>query len=286
MYRAIATGTTLFLAAITVLATTVAVRQTILGLADIAAPSPRKPETAHAPAMASGASLRPEAPESKAASDSNLTFDVVRIDPQGPSVFAGQAPTNSSVSVRANGQEFVATTADETGAWAIVTDRKLPAGEYEFSLSARSPQHDVTSAPAVRLVIPPPPAPAGSNPKLAATVSPQIQVPITFLYDDTTFTAQGRHAADVLAKHLVAQRPTVVSLSGHADERGSDQYNMELSRRRLTAVADYLRASGFEGKLELLPKGRSEPYTAVDRQSLPREDVFQLDRRVELLHTR
>jgi outer membrane protein OmpA-like peptidoglycan-associated protein len=286
MDRAIATGTTLLLA-ITVLATTVAVRQTILILADIAAPSQGKPETANAPALAKGAAHEPVAPAAKEANTSNLTFDIVRIDPQGSSVFAGQAATNSYVSIRANGQELVATTADETGAWAVVTDRKLPAGEYEFSLSARSPEHDVTSAPSVRLVIAPPPTPARSDRKLAAAASPHaIQAPITFLYNDTTFTAQGRRAADLLAKQLIEQRPTVVSLSGHADERGSDQYNMELSRRRLTVVADYLRGSGFAGKLELIPKGSSEPYGAVDRHALPREDVFQLDRRVELLHAR
>jgi outer membrane protein OmpA-like peptidoglycan-associated protein len=284
MYRAIATGTTLLLA-VTVLATTVAVRQTILSLVDIAAPSHGKVETAKAPALASGASHGPLAPAATTASNANLTFDVVRVDPQGTSVFAGQAPTNSSVSIRANGRELVATTADETGAWAVVTDRKLPAGEYELSLSARSPQHDVTSAPPVRLVIAPPIAPARADP-LATGASPQLQAPITFVYNDTTFTAEGRRAADLLAKHLIAQRPPVVSLSGHADERGSDQYNMELSRRRLTVVADYLRASGFAGKLELIPKGRSEPYTSVDRHALPREDLFQLDRRVELLHTR
>jgi outer membrane protein OmpA-like peptidoglycan-associated protein len=281
MYRAIATGTTLLLA-ITALATTVAVRQTILSLPDTAAPSQKKPEPANA-----RASHGPAASAAKEANNANLTFDVVRIDPQGMSVFAGQAPTNSNVSIQANGREFITTTTDETGAWAVVTDRKLPAGEYELSLSARSPQHGVTSAPSVRLVIAPPPAPGDSNPKLGAAVSPQsIQVPITFLYNDTTFTAEGRRAADLLAKRLIEQRPTVVSLSGHADERGSDQYNMELSRRRLAVVADYLRGSGFAGRLELIPKGRSEPYMAVDRHALPREDVFQLDRRVELLNTR
>ncbi|MFZ0853589.1 MAG: hypothetical protein WAO08_30885, partial [Hyphomicrobiaceae bacterium] len=71
-----------------------------------------------------------------------------------------------------------------------------------------------------------------------------------------------------------------------ADERGTDVYNIELSRRRLLVVADYLRDSGFAGKLELIPKGRSEPYTGIDRRSLPREEAFQLDRRVELYRPR
>jgi outer membrane protein OmpA-like peptidoglycan-associated protein len=71
-------------------------------------------------------------------------------------------------------------------------------------------------------------------------------------------------------------------LTGHADERGSDAYNIELSRQRLEAVARYLRESGVTSKLDLLPKGRSEPFAAADRRSLAREDALQLDRRVEM----
>jgi hypothetical protein len=34
----------------------------------------------------------------------------------------------------------------------------------------------------------------------------------------------------------------------------------------------------------LIPKGKNEPYAAIDRNALPKEEVLQLDRRVELLH--
>jgi outer membrane protein OmpA-like peptidoglycan-associated protein len=211
-----------------------------------------------------------------------LTFDVVRIDPQGSSVFAGQAPPNSSVSILANGQALATAAADETGAWAIVTDRKIAAGEHEISLGAVSSQGGVTAGEKVQIVVAPPAAAGSATPEPPARSPPSSPAPITFVYNDTTFTTDGRRAAEVLAKHLLSQQPAVVSLSGHADERGTDVYNIELSRRRLLVVADYLREHGFVGKLELIPKGKSEPYTGVDRWSLPREDAFQLDRRVEL----
>ena len=279
MYRAIAMGAAL------VLATTVAVRQTIVGVADIGASISKARQTPK-PSSASRDPIRPPGPAAERLDQSSLTFDVVSIDPQGPSVFAGQAPVNASVSIQANGRELATTTADATGAWALTTDRKLAPGEYEFSLSAQSPQHDAIAGRSVRLVVAPPSAPASSSAKTQSASAPSANAPITFTYNDTTFTPEGRRAADLLAKYLLAQQPTTVSLTGHADERGSDQYNMELSRRRLAVVADYLRGTGFAGKLELIPKGRSEPYTAVDRDGLPKEDVFQLDRRVELLHTR
>jgi outer membrane protein OmpA-like peptidoglycan-associated protein len=57
---------------------------------------------------------------------------------------------------------------------------------------------------------------------------------------------------------------------------------MDLSRERLEAVERYLHAGGFSGKLNLIPKGKSEPFTGVDRTKYAGEALYQLDRRVEL----
>jgi outer membrane protein OmpA-like peptidoglycan-associated protein len=271
--------------AVLVVATAFAVRQTVVNLAHLGAPDAIVTQVAKTPLLASKGSLTSATPVAPGNDGTSLTFDVVNIDPQGASVFAGQAPINSSVSVLANGREVATATADETGAWAIITNHKLAAGEYEFSLSARSPQHGVTAGQSVRMVIAPEAPHVASSATRGAVSQPLAPDPITFVYNDTTFTAQGRRAANLLAKRLIEQQPAMASLSGHADERGSDLYNMELSRRRLSVVADYLRESGFVGKLELIPKGRSEPYAAIDRNALPREEVLQLDRRVELLST-
>ena len=59
----------------------------------------------------------------------------------------------------------------------------------------------------------------------------------------------------MLAEYLRAYKHQPITLTGHADERGSNSYNMELSRQRLEAVARYLRGSGVTNNLELLPKG-------------------------------
>ncbi len=57
---------------------------------------------------------------------------------------------------------------------------------------------------------------------------------------------------------------------------------MDLSRERLDAVARYLREGGFSGKLDLVPKGKSEPFSGIDRSKFSGEALYQLDRRVEL----
>ena len=47
-------------------------------------------------------------------------------------------------------------------------------------------------------------------------------------------------------------------------------------------MARFLREGGFNGRLELVPKGKTEPYSGVVRGDFSQEDLYQLDRRVEL----
>lgn len=113
-----------------------------------------------------------------------------------------------------------------------------------------------------------------------------IPVPITFIFNESTLTEDGRKAAALLLEYLQIKKFPKVSLTGHADERGTDELNMALSRERLATVKRFLRDSGFEGELELVPKGESEPFAGVERSEYEREDLYQLDRRVELIITR
>ena len=213
------------------------------------------------------------------------TFDAVQVSPDGPSVFAGRAPPGSHVTVLTNERPIAAATADEHGDWVVVTEEKIGGGDHKFSLTARlsrdgAPIYGQIIARSVAL-------PHSNNnkvtpAKVSEAVSPsQLPRPITFVYDQTTFTAEGRRAAQMLVEYL-RTRQRSVTLTGHADERGSDGYNMELSRQRLEAVARYLQENGVTNKLELLPKGRSEPFAAADRRLLARDDALQLDRRVEM----
>lgn len=143
-----------------------------------------------------------------------------------------------------------------------------------------------------------PPAPASAdNSATAAAAEPKagpavssspateevtIPVPIMFDYNAATLTAEGDRAARLLLEYVTLRRLSRVALSGHADERGSDDYNVALSRERLDAVAKILREGGYTGSLDLVPKGKSEPYMGVDRSKFSGEALYQLDRRVEL----
>ena len=211
-------------------------------------------------------------------------FDVARIDPEGASVFAGRAPANAQVTVLANGQPVATAKANADGEWSTVIERPFAAGEHQLSIRAKpSGSGAEVDGQSVRVTIAPTARPTATDPK-AVEVARQVPAPgpITFPYDEASLTVTGRKQAETLSDFLRRGKLDAVTLSGHADERGSDGFNMELSRRRLESVARFLREAGYTGKLVLVPKGRQEPFSAVDRNRLPKEDVFQLDRRVEL----
>lgn len=128
---------------------------------------------------------------------------------------------------------------------------------------------------------------ATDTPPSAAAAPPQAadehpKVPITFVYRESRPTPLGDKAARLLAEYVRARGISYIELTGHADERGTDEFNMALSQQRLDAVAQLLRSVGYTGELKLVPRGKSEPYLGVDRTKLAVDDLYQLDRRVEL----
>ena len=120
-------------------------------------------------------------------------------------------------------------------------------------------------------------------PRIETTAVP---VPVTFIFNEATLTGEGRRAAGLLLEYLRIKRFPKIKLTGHADERGTDALNLALSAQRLQTVARFLREGGFEGRLELVPKGKTEPYSGVVRGDFSQEDLYQLDRRVELVVSR
>jgi outer membrane protein OmpA-like peptidoglycan-associated protein len=149
------------------------------------------------------------------------------------------------------------------------------------SPAATADAPETTTAPSQQSAAPPA--------HVAATASEtplprkSIPVPITFVFNETTFTEDGRKAVALLLEYLQLKDFPRVSMTGHADERGTRNFNMELSRERLDAVAAYLENGGYKGELKLIPKGETEPFTGVDRSQYSGEELYQLDRRVELI---
>ena len=133
-----------------------------------------------------------------------------------------------------------------------------------------------TAAPTNLAAAPPPSEPG---------VHKSVPVPITFVFNEPTLTDDGKRAATLLLEYLRLKHFARISLTGHADERGTDELNMTLSKERLDTVARFLKDGGFQGELELIPKGKREPFSGVVRSQYSLDDLYQLDRRVELVIT-
>lgn len=102
---------------------------------------------------------------------------------------------------------------------------------------------------------------------------------ITFGVDQSEITPGFYETLNSVAIVLKEFDKTTISVLGHADATGSDQYNLELSQRRALAVSNYLAAQGVDpGRLSAIGYGESRPVadnsTAQGRT---------LNRRVEII---
>lgn len=100
---------------------------------------------------------------------------------------------------------------------------------------------------------------------------------VYFDFDQYALTAESRAVllahADKLKGASVAVR-----LEGHADERGSREYNMALGEKRANAVRDFLVTQGVNGSsLEVVSFGEEQPAAAGSD-----EGSWAQNRRVEV----
>jgi outer membrane protein OmpA-like peptidoglycan-associated protein len=225
--------------------------------------------------------LEPPSPSNRTGDPLQATFDVIRIDPEGTSVFAGRGPVGSLLTILANGVAVATVTANNEGQWAIALEHHFDPGEYQFALALKTGEGE-PFAQRVSLWLAGTKKPPVAVVEKAADQQVSLPSPITFIYDEANFTDAGRAQAAVFAAFLQRRHIATATLTGHADERGSDLYNLRLSQERLDAVVRYLREAGFTGKLVQIPMGKREPFAGAERGRLSEAEAFALDRRVEL----
>jgi len=107
-----------------------------------------------------------------------------------------------------------------------------------------------------------------------------LELVIKNLYFDTDKDKirQGAYPyLDRLAELLVRRPELKVGMRGHTDERGSDEYNLDLSKRRVEAALFYLMNRGVS-RSQLLTEYYGERIPAAPNQP----ETYQLNRRVEM----
>ncbi|PLX97169.1 MAG: peptidoglycan-associated lipoprotein [Desulfuromonas sp.] len=84
--------------------------------------------------------------------------------------------------------------------------------------------------------------------------------PVYFDFDQYTLTLSSRESLSNNASFLRANPGMNVTIEGHCDERGSDQYNIALGERRAQAAQNYLISLGVErSRVNVVSYGEEMP---------------------------
>jgi len=118
---------------------------------------------------------------------------------------------------------------------------------------------------------------AEARARASAAARAAIESKVYFNYDQSDLSGEARATLDSKLPVLRSNPGMRLRISGHADERGSDEYNLALGQRRAAAVKRYLTDQGVDGgRLDIVSYGEERP--AVEGET---EDAFRLNRRAE-----
>ncbi len=111
-------------------------------------------------------------------------------------------------------------------------------------------------------------------------VTGDLAAMINFDYDQSTVRQADQGTLDRKAAILQANPNVKLRISGHADERGSDEYNLALANRRAAAAKRYLENKGIDGsRLEVIAYGEERPLNPGTDESAfaqNRRDEFEV----------
>lgn len=111
---------------------------------------------------------------------------------------------------------------------------------------------------------------AGIGAGSAAPGSPQEFVVavgdrVFFETDSAELTSQARATLDKQAQWLQRYHRYAFTIEGHADERGTREYNLALGARRAQAVYEYLAARGIErSRMRTISYGKERPVAVCN----------------------
>jgi peptidoglycan-associated lipoprotein len=91
---------------------------------------------------------------------------------------------------------------------------------------------------------------------------------VLFGYDRSDLEDSGRSTLQKQAAWLQRFPTVVLTVEGHADERGTREYNLALGARRAQAVRDYLVSLGISGaRVETISYGKERPMCVQSDES-------------------
>lgn len=106
-----------------------------------------------------------------------------------------------------------------------------------------------------------------------------VPEPVRFPYDQSSLDDAGRQQLTALGNYLKSSPGVKVRVIGHADERGTADYNLSLGEDRARVARDYLTRMGI-GSDRIITSSRGEEEPAV---AGPGESAYAANRRDEFV---
>lgn len=126
---------------------------------------------------------------------------------------------------------------------------------------------------------------AGDGAATAGKMSPErmkqllAKRTVYFEFDSSTLVGENLEIVQAHGQHLAASK-TKVSLEGHADERGTREYNLALGERRGQSVERVMRALGVgSDRVKVVSFGEEKPVVKGSDES-----AWSKNRRVEIVY--
>ncbi len=102
---------------------------------------------------------------------------------------------------------------------------------------------------------------------------------VYFDYDQSTIRSEYQSVVDAFAKYLVANPTAKIRLEGHADERGTTEYNIALGERRANSVQSALVAQGVTpAQMSIISYGEERPVASGSDEA-----AYAQNRRVQII---
>ena len=91
---------------------------------------------------------------------------------------------------------------------------------------------------------------------------------VHFDFDRSEIKSEYRKTMDDNASWLKSNRDVNVTVEGHCDERGTEEYNMALGHRRASSAKSYLTSMGVEGsRLRTVSYGEERALESCHNES-------------------
>lgn len=91
---------------------------------------------------------------------------------------------------------------------------------------------------------------------------------VYFNYDEYVLQPEGKTILENVSNWMLKNKNAVISLEGHCDERGTNEYNLALGDKRAKSARDYLVALGIPSeRLQTISYGEEKPVCTEKSES-------------------